>query len=109
MNAKSINVVKSIDRFNPLWSNDKATTKCIVDAMLKFCYEKFKVQGYLFLNEVYRELRIPPTAQGQVAGWDRDMMNGDDVMWTVWTKQDDCNVCITFEPLDNILDALPDE
>lgn len=110
MNAKKINVVKCFGCTQPLWTNNKELNKRMVDMELEYCYAKFKAQRYLFLNEVYQKLGIPCTRQGQLAGWVFDKDHAEDYMWTVWTKNDEYDdVYITFEPLENILDALPDE
>lgn len=34
-----------------------------------FANDKLRTQGHLFLNEVYDELEIPHTKQGQIVGW----------------------------------------
>lgn len=110
MNTNIINVVKCFDSSHPLWMNDKKHNKRVVDTILNYCYEKFRSRGYLFLNEVYQELGIPMTRQGQVAGWVFKKDNTKDHMWTVWTKEDDYDdVYITFKPLSDIVDTLPSE
>ena len=109
MNAKGIIVVRSFDRESHLWTNNRSANKLIVDTVLEHCYEKFKARGYLFLNEVYSELGLHVTAEGQVAGWIYSGEYMKKTMWTVWMKPNDRNVYITFEPLENILHALPHE
>ena len=110
MDTKIIRITKMYDPRRPYWTNSKDMNKLIVDKQLEYCYEKFRARGFLFLNEVYQELGIPCTRQGQVSGW----IFGDeylkDCMWTVWTKNDEyADVYITFEPLSDILDALPND
>lgn len=110
MNTEVINVVKCFSCNHPLWTNNKERNKMIVDSVLDYCYAKFRARRYLFLNEVYQELGIPMTKQGQIAGWVFDKDHAEDYMWTVWTKDDGYDdVYITFEPLSDILDALPSE
>ena len=82
----------------------------MVETILNYCYEKFRVKRYLFLNDVYQELGIPLTRQGQIAGWVFDANRAKDYMWTVWTKNDGYDdVYITFECLSDILNTLPEE
>lgn len=110
MNTKIINVVKSFNSTNPFWRDNVESNKKLVDAVLNYCYEKFRVRGYLFLNEVYRELGFPATMEGQMAGWIYSKEHAEDYMWTVWIKDSEsCEIGITFEPLMNILGMLPYE
>ena len=110
MNTKVIRVVKSFSCDHQLWMNNKEHNKRVVDCILNYCYEMFRFKGYLFLNEVYKELGIPLTRQGQTAGWVFDGKHAKDYLWTVWTKNDGYDdVYITFEPLENILYTLPEE
>lgn len=110
MNAKVINVVKCFGGGHYLWANDTEHNRRVVKTILDCCYEKFRARHYLFLNEVYQELGIPMTRQGQIAGWVYNEEHAKDTMWTVWTKDDGYNdVYITFEPLSDILDTLPNE
>lgn len=108
MNAKGKTVVKCFNQSNQFWRNDATHNMTFVKTSLNYCYEKFRAQGHLFLNEVYQELGLILTRQGQVAGWILDEKYMKDTMWTVSTY-DDCDVYITFEPLENILDALSDD
>lgn len=110
MSTEIINVVKSFSCSHHLWMNDTEHNKRVVEMILDYCYEKFRARRYLFLNEVYQELGIPMTRQGQIAGWVYNREHANDYMWTVWTKDDGYNdVYITFEPLSDILDTLPNE
>lgn len=111
MNTKVVNVVKCFDCNHPLWTNDKEYNMLVVKMILNNCYKKFRRRHFLFLNDVYQELGMSLTRQGQIAGWVFDKDHAKDYMWTVWTKDDgyDNDVYITFEPLSDILDALPNE
>lgn len=109
MNAKNITVVKCLDQSSYYGSKDKESNLQFVKTSLNYCYEKFKAQGYLFLNEVYDAIGMPRTMQGQVAGWVYDDEYKKDTMWTMWIKHDDCYVYVTFELLDNILAALSNQ
>ena len=40
-----------------------------------FANDKLRINGYLFLNEVYEMLGIPKTKAGQVVGWVYDEKN----------------------------------
>ena len=40
-----------------------------------YANDRLKARGYLFLNEVYERLGIPPTKAGQIVGWVYDPNN----------------------------------
>ena len=48
-------------------------------AQEEYANNRLVSRGYLFLNEVYESLGIPPTKAGQIVGWiyDKDKPNGD--------------------------------
>lgn len=107
---KKIKVTKLFDCRHPLWQNNKPYNEKVVNLKLEYCHDLLRLRGYLFLNEVYRELGIAATREGQVAGWVFDKDHEKDIMWTVWTKDDEYDdVYITFEAHSDILHALPDE
>lgn len=110
MNKKICNVVKTIDRHSFLWKNGREHNELAVKFALDECYDLLKSKGYLFLNRVYLKLGLPFTREGQTSGWVYDEMHKKDILWTIWHKNDnEVNVHITFESLENILDALPSE
>lgn len=110
MNKKICNVVKTIDRRSYLWKNDREHNELAVKFALDECYDLLKSKGYLFLNRVYLKLGLPLTREGQTSGWVYNEQIKNDILWTIWHKNDDeVDVHITFEPLGNILDALPSE
>ena len=48
--------------------------------------------------------------EGQVAGWKKKKKLNDHILWSIWHNNDDeVDVHVTFEPMANILDALPSE
>ena len=110
MNKKICNVVKTIDHHSYVWKNDREFNDCAVRYSLDECYDLLRRQGYLFLNRVYLKLGLPLTKEGQTHGWVYDVAHKNDTLWTTWHKNDEeVDVHITFEPLENILDALPSE
>lgn len=57
------------DESSIFWCKDAETNlKRVLEAQ-RFCNEKLKARGHLFLNEAYDELDIPRTAEGQFVGW----------------------------------------
>lgn len=57
------------DEYNPNWSKDYQTRKFFLLSIQNYMNDKLKARGYLFLNEVYRELGFPETKAGQAYGW----------------------------------------
>ena len=104
MNTKVINVVKRFGADVSYWgTKDRELNELAVIKILDKCYCRFRTRGVMFLNEVYEELGIPWTKQGQVDGWVFGEENGQDHMWSVWTKNDEsADVYITFEPIEDI-------
>lgn len=113
MNNKKIGLVKIFDWRCVYWTTNLLRNKQFVQCTLDHCAERLKERGYLFLNEVYQELSLELTKQGQVAGWIYDEENADDFRWEVWEVTENgswsYNIGIDFEFLENILDALKDE
>lgn len=104
------NVVKCCNREWLHWCKDRSLNELLVRHLLGYCYDKFRIRGYLFLYEVYQELDFPLTKQSLKAGWVFDKEHEDDYMWTIWTKNDnEADVYITFEPIEDITYILPEE
>lgn len=109
MDAKRINVVRIFDCWNLPWRNNYYTNEATVNTILDDCHNILRTRGYLFLNEVYRKLGFNLTQQGQLAGWIYEKESASSILWTVWRVNDFVNnVGITFEPLENILETLPE-
>ena len=110
MNEKTYIVVKKIDHRSYLWKNGREHNELAVKFALDECYDLLKSKGYLFLNRVYLKFGLPYTREGQTSGWVYDEMHKNDILWTIWHKNnEEIDLHITFEPLENILDALPSE
>ena len=110
MDTRITNVVRVFNRRSYHWKNDRMMNEYFVRAALDDCYESLQLKGYLFLNRVYLALGLPQTKEGQVAGWIYNKKFNDNILWTIWHNNDDeVDVHITFEPMANILDALPSE
>ncbi|WP_407450056.1 DUF6353 family protein [Fibrobacter sp.] len=51
------------------WTDDSEANLIFLRQVQNFVNDKLRAQGYLFLNDVYRELGIRPTREGHVVGW----------------------------------------
>lgn len=60
---------KCFDECNPNWTRDADLNFCFVKQVQNFMNDKLKMDGYVFLNDVYAALGFPKTRVGQLAGW----------------------------------------
>ncbi|MEY8515361.1 DUF6353 family protein [Lachnospiraceae bacterium 29-84] len=51
------------------WSKDPEYNLMFLRAEQNYANDRLKARGYLFLNEIYDRLGIPPTKAGQIVGW----------------------------------------
>lgn len=60
-------------------SNDSQYNLCFLEFICQYENDKLKKEGYLFLNEVFDDLGLSKTKEGQVVGWiyDKDNPIGD--------------------------------
>ena len=68
---------KIFDEYNPNWNKDASLNNVFLRRSLNYLNNKLQAQGYLFLNDVYRELGFEPTKAGQIVGWTLNNPNGD--------------------------------
>lgn len=78
---------KSVSEFSPYarffdssckgWENDPAYNLTYLTCKQSWCNDRLRLEGVLTLNDVYGELGIPKTKQGQVVGWSLKSGNGD--------------------------------
>lgn len=63
------------DEYCKGWSKSPEANLYYLRQIQSYCNKKLQSQGYLFLNDVYKELGIRPTSVGQVVGWIYDEAN----------------------------------
>lgn len=72
---------KFFDSSSPAWEKNAEYNLMFLKAEQNYANDRLKARGYLFLNEVYERLGIPPTKAGQIVGWiydpDNPNHNGD--------------------------------
>lgn len=99
---------------NAGWKKDPEANLIYLKAQQAYANDKLKLQGYLFVNDVYDQLHIPRTKEGQVLGWIYDEENpiGDNfVDFGLYNQPDFINgyersVLLTFNHDGNILDKI---
>ena len=60
---------------NTYWTSSNEYNLMFLKKAESFANDKLRINGYLFLNEVYEMLGIPKTKAGQVVGWVYDENN----------------------------------
>ena len=70
---------KFFDEASPYWQKDADYNLMFLRGVQNWANDYLKANGYLFLNDVYKELGIPCTKAGQVVGWvyNKDNAIGD--------------------------------
>ena len=63
------------DESNPNWEKDGFANYFFIRSQMLYLQQKLVAQGYLFLNDVYKELGLPISVAGQSAGWIYDFDN----------------------------------
>lgn len=104
---------------NPGWRKDPEHNLIYLKQQQAYANERLKLQGYLFLNDVYDQLGFPRTAAGQVLGWIYDKKNpiGDNFVDFGIYNQDnertiafvngyERSILLTFNHDGNILDKI---
>lgn len=75
------------DESNKWFKKNAAMNRMFLQAQQAHANDLLKIQGHLFLNDVYKMLGFPPTPEGQLVGWieghgdsfvDFDIFNLDD-------------------------------
>lgn len=78
-NSSEFAILYTMD--NDTFVNDPVLRKSFLKQMEQYANDKLRIQGYLFLNDVYKMLGMPETQAGQVVGWVYDendeSKNGD--------------------------------
>lgn len=60
------------DKYSTCWEKDKFQNECTLQAEQNWANDRLRLQGYLFLNDVYDRLGLPRTKAGQIVGWTLD-------------------------------------
>lgn len=57
------------DPSNPNWTHDHATNRNFVECVQRFSNHALYSRGYVFLNDVMKDLGLPLSSEGQLVGW----------------------------------------
>lgn len=64
------------DNYSTCWEKDKFQNESTLRSEECWANDRLRLQGYLFLNDVYDRLGLPRTKAGQIVGWIKGS-NGD--------------------------------
>lgn len=65
------------DETNDNWTDDASYNQFFLRSAQNYANDLLHARGYVFLNEVYKQLGIPATRTGQVVGWVLNNRSGD--------------------------------
>lgn len=63
------------DEYSECWTRNAENNKTFLLMQQAYANDKLKINGYLYLNEVYEMLGLPKTKAGHVVGWIYDEKN----------------------------------
>ena len=66
---------RCFDEYNPNWKNNPEYNLSFLRGTQRYLQACLERDGYLFLNDVYRELGFEPSQAGQLVGWIYDPKN----------------------------------
>lgn len=67
-NAETVTVLFAKDT-TMNWSKDPEINKLFTHSVKNYMNDKLRSRGHVFLNELFDELGVPRTRQGQIVGW----------------------------------------
>lgn len=106
------------DAASSAWENDTVYNLSFLKTKLLLLNNRLRLEGHMFLNDVYRALGLPETKAGQYVGWVVGSVDGDGVIKfiNVATGEniddlddlDDPTVLIDFNVDGDIINILPE-
>lgn len=93
------------DSSNPSWQRDETYSRLFLRALQQYLNQKLMSRGFVFLNEVFDELNLPWTSEGQVYGWFWE--KGSWVIDFNEKLQEDGSWVITLHPDGEVYKRLP--
>lgn len=67
------------------WNNSAELNQIFIQLQQNYANQKLRVQGHIFLNEIFDALGMTRTSQGQIVGW-------------LWNDDGDCYVDFGLDP-----------
>lgn len=79
---------QSFNDSNPNWSDDHMTRRMFFEAQEKAANDRYRADGYLFLNSVYDSLGMNQTRAGHSVGWVHDDPENEGVVFVLMDQPD---------------------
>lgn len=101
-------VVTKFDDRSKNWSKDRDLNTFLLHNVLDYMADSLKSRGHLFLNEVFDELGLPRTSQGQLVGWlyvDKPGVR----YWEILTSSEVDDIVLKFYTQGDIHDKIEDK
>lgn len=107
------------DQLNPNWEPVAEYNKVFLHANQTWATNRLNARGYLFLNEVYRQLGMEESKAGQVVGWvlsddgstdnfvDFGIFDGSSRELRAFVNGEENSIFLDFNVAGNILDRVP--
>lgn len=106
------------DQLNPNWDKQPEYNKMFLHAQQEYATNRLNARGFMFLNEVYKELGIPYSKAGNVVGWivtdddtsdnfvDFGIFDGSSRELRAFVNGDEGSILLDFNVAGNILDRV---
>lgn len=95
------------DENSRMWTDDSELNRFFIQVQQNWANDCLKVQGHLFLNEVYDRFAVKRSGVGATSGW---LMNGEGssnyVDFKLMINEDDNSIIIDFNPDGIIYDKI---
>lgn len=82
---------------NMEWRPDPLKNEATLRRIQTTVNNQLRAYGFLFLNDVYKELGLPPTKEGQIVGWTTDGGDGY-IDFGIWPTKDNPHVLNVNKP-----------
>ena len=101
------------DRYSTAWVNDKFQNKCTLQSVENWANDILRLQGFIFLNDIYDRLGMPKNKSGQILGWRKENNSYVDIQVVDCETYDDVTFDrnafdLTFNVDGDILTDFPD-
>lgn len=86
---------------NPEWRPDPLKNEATLRRIQATVNNQLQAYGHLFLNDVYKELGLPPTKDGQIVGWTTDGEGDGYIDFGIWPSKNHPDTLMVNHPFLN--------
>lgn len=91
------------------WSPDQQINDLFLRTVLNFMADRLKTHGHLFLNEVFDQIGLARTRQGQLVGWTYSADAPKKLYWEYDISSEEPDIAMMFFPEGEIIDKIEEE